>query len=51
LERLTREGELMAFKHDRFWQCMDTTRDMESLTRAWATRNAAWKVWADDYLD
>jgi len=51
LERLAREGELMAYRHDGFWQCMDTTRDMELLNRAWAERNAPWKVWDDEYLD
>jgi hypothetical protein len=30
---------------------MDTTRDMDFLNRAWAERNAPWKVWDDDYLD
>ncbi|HTU91481.1 MAG TPA: glucose-1-phosphate cytidylyltransferase [Gemmataceae bacterium] len=51
LERLAREGQLMAYQHNGFWQCMDTTRDMEFLNRAWTERNAPWKVWDDDYLD
>jgi glucose-1-phosphate cytidylyltransferase len=51
LGRLAREGELMAYRHDGFWQCMDTTRDMELLNRAWAERNAPWKVWDGEYLD
>jgi glucose-1-phosphate cytidylyltransferase len=51
LETLAREGELMAFRHDGFWQCMDTTRDLEFLQKAWARREAPWKVWADDYVD
>jgi glucose-1-phosphate cytidylyltransferase len=51
LERLTREGELMAYRHDGFWQCMDTTRDMEFLNRAWGQRSAPWKIWDDEYLD
>jgi glucose-1-phosphate cytidylyltransferase len=51
LERLAKERQLMAYKHDGFWQCMDTTRDMDYLNRAWAERNAPWKVWDDDYLD
>jgi glucose-1-phosphate cytidylyltransferase len=51
MERLAAEGELMAYRHDGFWQCMDTTRDMEFLSKAWATRAAPWKLWADDYVD
>jgi glucose-1-phosphate cytidylyltransferase len=51
LERLAREGQLMAYQHNGFWQCMDTTRDMEFLNRAWAERNAPWKVWDDEFLD
>lgn len=51
LERLAREGQLMAYQHEGFWQCMDTTRDMEFLNRAWADRKAPWKVWDDEYLD
>jgi glucose-1-phosphate cytidylyltransferase len=51
MERLAKEGNLMAYRHDGFWQCMDTTRDMEYLNKAWATRNAPWKLWNDDYQD
>jgi glucose-1-phosphate cytidylyltransferase len=51
MERLSREGNLMAFQHDGFWQCMDTTRDLEFLQKAWAGRRAPWKVWDDDYQD
>jgi glucose-1-phosphate cytidylyltransferase len=51
MERLAAEGQLMAFRHDGFWQCMDTTRDLEMLQKLWAGRGAPWKVWADDYID
>jgi glucose-1-phosphate cytidylyltransferase len=51
LEALARENELMAFRHDGFWQCMDTTRDLELLQKQWSTRSAPWKVWEDDYVD
>jgi glucose-1-phosphate cytidylyltransferase len=51
LERLAHEGQLMAYEHGGFWQCMDTPRDMDLLNRAWAERNAPWKVWDDEYLD
>lgn len=48
LERIAKEGQLMAFKHNGFWQCMDTLRDREKLEKLWATGNAPWKVWKND---
>jgi glucose-1-phosphate cytidylyltransferase len=45
LERLAREGELMAYRHDSFWQCMDTMRDKRLLESLWAGGSAPWKVW------
>ncbi len=51
LETLASEHELCAFQHRGYWQCMDTTRDLESLQQAWKSRSAPWKVWADDYED
>lgn len=45
LETLAREGQLKAFKHHGFWQCMDTLRDKELLERLWSTGKAFWKVW------
>lgn len=48
LESIAREGQLMAFKHNGFWQCMDTLRDREKLEKLWATGNAPWKVWKND---
>ncbi len=47
LERAAKEGQLMAFKHEGFWQCMDTVREKQELEKLWATGNAPWKVWAD----
>lgn len=47
LERLAAEGQLMAYEHDGFWQCMDTQRDKQQLEALWASGNAPWKVWAD----
>ena len=47
LERLAREGQLGIFKHDGYWQCMDTYRDMVLLTEVWASGRAPWKRWAD----
>ncbi|CAG9702937.1 Glucose-1-phosphate cytidylyltransferase [Clostridium neonatale] len=45
LERLARENKLSAYKHDGFWQCMDTQRDKEMLEKLWKENKAKWKVW------
>lgn len=45
LENLARDGQLIAYKHRGYWQCMDTLRDKEALEKAWATGKAAWKKW------
>jgi glucose-1-phosphate cytidylyltransferase len=45
LERLAKEGELLAFKHSGFWQPMDTLRDRNQLEELWKSGNAPWKVW------
>lgn len=47
LEKLARGGQLMAYKHEGFWQCMDTLRDKELLESAWKSGEAPWKVWKD----
>ncbi|MCM1417971.1 MAG: glucose-1-phosphate cytidylyltransferase [Bacteroides sp.] len=47
LETAARENQLMAYKHEGFWQCMDTVREMEKLEELWARGNAPWKVWND----
>ncbi len=44
LGQLAREGQLAAYKHAGFWQCMDTMRDVELLESLWE-RGAPWKVW------
>ncbi len=43
LEKATEEGELMAFKHEGFWQCMDTKRDYQFLEKLWSNDEAPWK--------
>lgn len=48
LERLAKEGQLAAFRHEGFWQCMDTLRDLRLLESLWAQGAAPWKVWKDD---
>lgn len=45
LERLAADGELMAYKHDGFWQCMDTRRDKFVLEKLWESGEAPWKIW------
>lgn len=45
LERLSKDGELMAFHHKGFWQCMDTLRDVDLLNQYWKDGNPPWKVW------
>lgn len=45
LETVTSEGQLKAFRHHGFWQCMDTKRDKELLEKLWASNKAPWKVW------
>ena len=47
LERLSAEGELMAFRHRGFWQCMDTMKDKEKLETLLAEGRAPWKTWED----
>ena len=45
LERLAREGQLMAYKHEGFWQCMDTLREKHLLNELWNSGKAPWKIW------
>jgi glucose-1-phosphate cytidylyltransferase len=47
LERLAADGQLGVFKHEGYWQCMDTYRDMVLLNEEWASGRAPWKRWAD----
>jgi glucose-1-phosphate cytidylyltransferase len=45
LESLARDGQLMAYKHESFWQCMDTLRDKKLLEELWQN-GAPWRTWA-----
>lgn len=45
LEQLAREKQLTCYKHNGFWQCMDTLRDKQKLEDLWARDVAPWKVW------
>ena len=44
LETVANNGELMAYHHDGFWQCMDTKRDRDSLEELWLSGHAPWKI-------
>ena len=45
LENLARDGQLMAYRHHDFWQCVDTLRDLVYLRKTWDEGNAPWKIW------
>ena len=45
LERLAREGQLMAYRHASFWQCMDTVHEKRLLEELWLSGGAPWKTW------
>jgi glucose-1-phosphate cytidylyltransferase len=44
LEQAANMGQLMAYKHDGFWQCMDTKRDRDTLEDLWSTGNPPWRI-------
>ena len=44
LEKVASLGQLMAYKHEGFWQCMDTARDLKYLEDLWLNDNALWKA-------
>ncbi len=46
LEHLAKDGQLMAYRHESFWQCMDTLRDKQLLQALWDSGHAPWKVWS-----
>jgi glucose-1-phosphate cytidylyltransferase len=45
LEQLAADGQLMAYRHQEFWQCMDTLRDKIMLEKMWESGEAPWKTW------
>ena len=47
LQKLAADGELVAYRHHDFWQCMDTLRDNQRLNQMWKEQQAPWKVWND----
>lgn len=46
LERLAADGQLVAYRHTSFWQCMDTLREKHLLERLWNSGEAPWKTWS-----
>jgi glucose-1-phosphate cytidylyltransferase len=51
LEGLAADGELEVYRHDGFWQCADTVRDVEHLRALWDGGEAPWRVWEDRRRD
>lgn len=47
LNGLVAEGQLAAYTHKGFWQCMDTLREKQKLEQLWESGNAPWKKWED----
>ncbi len=45
LEKLTRDNQLIAYKHSGFWKCMDAMRDKDVLEQLWKSGQAKWKLW------
>jgi glucose-1-phosphate cytidylyltransferase len=45
LEKLSQGRQLMAYKHEGFWKCMDAMRDKIELEALWQNNNAKWKIW------
>ncbi len=48
MQRLAREGQLVAYRHDSFWACMDTLRDRHRLEEMWRGGNPPWKTWKEE---
>ncbi|HYZ34597.1 MAG TPA: glucose-1-phosphate cytidylyltransferase [Crenalkalicoccus sp.] len=46
LQALARDGQLMAYRHQGFWQCMDTVRDKVLLEKLWESGAPPWRIWA-----
>lgn len=46
LGNLARDGQLMAYRHTAFWQCMDTLREKHILQKLWDSGNPPWKLWS-----
>jgi glucose-1-phosphate cytidylyltransferase len=47
LKQLVCDGQIMAYHHTSYWQCMDTLREKYILEKLWASGSAPWKIWED----
>lgn len=47
--QLAKAGELMAYRHESFWQCMDTLREKKLLESLWSSGQAPWKIWEEEH--
>ena len=45
IERLARDGQLMGYRHDGFWSCMDTLKEKNYLEEMWNSGRAPWRIW------
>ena len=45
LEKLSAEGQVVAYQHNGFWQCMDTLKDKQQLDEMWRQNRAPWRIW------
>jgi len=45
LEDLAKQGEVMVYEHNGFWECVDTERDLNHLNKLWQEKKATWKLW------
>jgi glucose-1-phosphate cytidylyltransferase len=45
LEQIAADGQLVAYRHEGFWQCMDTLREKRLLEAYWESGNAPWRIW------
>ena len=45
LEKLVKDNQLVAYRHNEFWQCMDTIRDVSALNALWDQGMPPWKIW------
>jgi glucose-1-phosphate cytidylyltransferase len=46
LEKLALDKQLVAYRHEAFWQCMDTMREVRLLETLWRSSKPPWKVWS-----
>jgi glucose-1-phosphate cytidylyltransferase len=45
VQRLVQEGQLMGYRHQGFWSCMDTLKEKNMLEGLWSSGKAPWKIW------